>query len=214
MGKSIDELRREGDALKREGVQLRKKLVEWRRAEALNYWMWRVPLEVAQKQVANEMDRLVLRMVQAGATYRFIGERLGVSASRAQQRARKASWKAMRRVPCPVEGYFNELGDIKKLSAGIPRRERQMWAALRGGQVLAELVEASLWQVPADSPNGAGEVMGEETDLSKITFTEDEIETIRKVLFDWGFEYNLAADGIKVRALVEKIGVFEYVKKS
>jgi len=56
--------------------------------------------------------------------------------------------------------------------------------------------------------------MIERDNPSKITFTEDEIETIRKLIFDWGFEYNLAADGIKVRALVEKIGAFEYVKES
>jgi hypothetical protein len=40
-----------------------------------------------------------------------------------------------------------------------------------------------------------------------ISFTDDEIETIKKVLDEWGFEYSLKADPAKVLALCEKLGL-------
>jgi N6-adenosine-specific RNA methylase IME4 len=43
--------------------------------------------------------------------------------------------------------------------------------------------------------------------VARIDFTDDEIETIKKVLDDWGFEYSLKADPEKVTALCKKLGV-------
>ena len=38
-----------------------------------------------------------------------------------------------------------------------------------------------------------------------MQFTSDEIETIKALITDWGFEYSLRADRDKVMALKEKI---------
>lgn len=38
-----------------------------------------------------------------------------------------------------------------------------------------------------------------------MTFTPDEIDTIKALLNDWGFEYSLTADRAKVIALCKKL---------
>lgn len=43
-------------------------------------------------------------------------------------------------------------------------------------------------------------------------FTDDELETIRNLINDWGFEYSLRADTQKVIALAIKLGLTEYPK--
>ncbi len=43
--------------------------------------------------------------------------------------------------------------------------------------------------------------------IESIEFTPDEIETIKLVLAEWGFEYSLRADADKVDALCKKLGV-------
>lgn len=40
-----------------------------------------------------------------------------------------------------------------------------------------------------------------------MTFTDDEIETIKALLEDWGFEYALSADRDKVIALARRLGL-------
>lgn len=45
------------------------------------------------------------------------------------------------------------------------------------------------------------------TEESIPQFTADEIETIKKMIDDWGFEYALKADSEKVAALAKKLGV-------
>jgi hypothetical protein len=48
---------------------------------------------------------------------------------------------------------------------------------------------------------------------TKIEFTDDEIETIKDLIADWGFDYNLEADSEKVKALGIKLnGSFSYVQ--
>lgn len=41
----------------------------------------------------------------------------------------------------------------------------------------------------------------------KLTFDESELETIKDLISDWGFEYSLRADTEKVQALAKKLGV-------
>jgi len=46
-----------------------------------------------------------------------------------------------------------------------------------------------------------------------MTFTEDEIETIKALLEDWGFEYSLSADREKVIALAQRLGLEALAKR-
>jgi len=43
-------------------------------------------------------------------------------------------------------------------------------------------------------------------------FTDDELETIRHLIIDWGFEYSLVANREKVKTLAIKLGMTEYPK--
>ena len=50
------------------------------------------------------------------------------------------------------------------------------------------------------------EVAGEGA-CQRMTFTMDEVETIKNLLDDWGFEYSLQADRTKVVALCRRLGL-------
>jgi hypothetical protein len=43
--------------------------------------------------------------------------------------------------------------------------------------------------------------------MSDQTFTLDEIETIKQMIREWGFEYGLKSDRTKLRALGQKLGM-------
>lgn len=45
-----------------------------------------------------------------------------------------------------------------------------------------------------------------------MTFTEDELETIKNLIDDWGWEYKLKADSAKVLNLAKKLKMESYVK--
>lgn len=40
-----------------------------------------------------------------------------------------------------------------------------------------------------------------------LEFSDDEVETIRKLLDDWGWEYGLSAERNKVVALMRRLGL-------
>lgn len=46
-----------------------------------------------------------------------------------------------------------------------------------------------------------------------MTFTDDEIETIKALLEDWGWEYALTADRYKVIALAKRLGLDDLAKR-
>lgn len=43
-------------------------------------------------------------------------------------------------------------------------------------------------------------------------FSPDEVETIKKLLADWGWEYGLTADRVRVAALAARLGLAELAK--
>lgn len=49
--------------------------------------------------------------------------------------------------------------------------------------------------------------MMEQPDVPTMVFTQDELETIKLVLGERGFEYGLQAESTKVYALCRKLGV-------
>jgi hypothetical protein len=49
------------------------------------------------------------------------------------------------------------------------------------------------------------------TDLANIMFSQDEIETIKDIINDWGFDYCLQANYDKVKALAQRLGVERYI---
>lgn len=82
-------------------------------ARRLKFWTDRLPLLVAEMQVALERREGVLRMRRAGLNYREIGERLGVSATRARQLIDRADRD---RDKSPVQKFFDDGRDIEKLA--------------------------------------------------------------------------------------------------
>lgn len=45
-----------------------------------------------------------------------------------------------------------------------------------------------------------------------MKFTDDEIQTIKHMIEDWGFEYSLKANQRKIVELAKKLGLADYVK--
>jgi len=45
------------------------------------------------------------------------------------------------------------------------------------------------------------------------SFSPDEVETIKALLEDWGFEYALSADQAKVIALAQRLGLHDLAKR-
>lgn len=45
-------------------------------------------------------------------------------------------------------------------------------------------------------------------ELEAVALTADEIETVKALINDWGFEYSLRADRLKVEALGNRFGAF------
>lgn len=43
--------------------------------------------------------------------------------------------------------------------------------------------------------------------IRRVTFSDDEIETIKSLVYDWGFEYSLNAKSEKVAALAKRLGL-------
>lgn len=46
-----------------------------------------------------------------------------------------------------------------------------------------------------------------------VTFSADEIKTVEALIEDWGFEYSLTADRLKVIALAKRIGLDDLAKR-
>lgn len=46
-----------------------------------------------------------------------------------------------------------------------------------------------------------------------MELSTDEVETVKKLIEDWGFEYGLKADETKVGALAAKLGLDRIVKE-
>jgi hypothetical protein len=45
-----------------------------------------------------------------------------------------------------------------------------------------------------------------------MQFTDDEIETIKNLIKDWGFEYSLSTGRNKLIALAKKLDMFDYAR--
>jgi hypothetical protein len=81
-------------------------------------WFDLVPNDVARLQLAYERRHRVLRVRQAGLTYRELGAALGVSF----ERARQIVLRAQRDKLSPVERYCVAHGDICELAEKLSTR--------------------------------------------------------------------------------------------
>jgi DNA-binding CsgD family transcriptional regulator len=80
-------------------------------------WKHVLDSHVARLQALNERDRAMLRAHEAGATYREIAARVGIWPGQVGMQIHKARKRLKMGRLTPVENYFNEVGDLERLSA-------------------------------------------------------------------------------------------------